>query len=321
MVTASEATKTSPPQEFIGNRAIKLRALVVEDQPEVAAAISEGLRLATVTYRVRHCPNLATAVKCLENEEFDVALLDLGLPDAKGIEAAATIKSIAPGLPVVVLTGEDFEALGADLMLQGVQDFLQKGEVSFKRIDHALRLACQRQRHEEELKKQAAYDYLTGLANRAELNIQMRRALKSARRQGTRIAVLAIDLDGFKLVNDSHGHDIGDLVLQESARRLVHVIRESDFAARVGGDEFIVMLESLHSPNDAWSVAQKICSQLSQPIRCKGRDCYISASIGIAMFPDHAFDSIQLCEFADRAMYEIKRNGKGAVRFYDSGDK
>lgn len=312
---------TKPPQEFLGNRSIELRVLVVEDQLEVAAAINEGLRLATVTYRVRHCPDLATAVKCLEKDEFDVALLDLGLPDAQGIESAATVKAIAPGLPVVVLTGEDFESLGADLMRHGVQDFLQKGEVSFKRIDHALRLACQRQRNEEELRKQAAYDHLTGLANRAELKIQMRRALNSARRRETRLAVLAIDLDGFKLINDSHGHDIGDLVLQESARRLVHLIRESDCAARVGGDEFVVLLESLHTPNDAWGVAQKICSQLSQSIRCKGQDCAISASIGIAMFPDHAFDSVQLCEFADQAMYEIKRNGKGAVRFYDPGRK
>jgi diguanylate cyclase (GGDEF)-like protein len=177
-------------------------------------------------------------------------------------------------------------------------------------------MACARQRHEDELKQQVAHDALTGLPNRSHFNQQMLRALAQASRSGKRVAILAIDLDGFKKVNDTNGHRIGDLVLKSTASRLLKHIRGGDCAARAGGDEFAVLLESLSDIDAAIATARKICEYLSEPIVIGGIENKISASIGISIYPDHAQDPIQLYDFADQAMYVIKRNGKGAVRVY-----
>lgn len=293
-----------------------MRILLIEDDAAFADAVKVGLELSTVSYGICHCSTLQAAIRRLKWDAFDAVLIDLGLPDAHGSEAAELVRSIAPQLPVVVLTGEDFEAFGTDLMRHGIQDFLQKGDVSVSRIDQSLRMACERQRLEEDLKKQAAYDHLTGLANRAELNNQLHRALNNAIRQGTRVAVLAIDLDGFKQVNDRYGHLFGDIVLQQSAARILRWTRASDCAARVGGDEFIVVLESSPELDTVIAKAEKICRHLNEPINCNGIECKISASIGIALFPDHGVCRQRLCEYADEAMYAIKHNGKGAVHVY-----
>jgi diguanylate cyclase (GGDEF)-like protein len=293
-----------------------MRILLLEDHTDAAAAVTAGLSRAPESYEVQHCVTLSAAIKRLRSVHFDAALVDLGLPDTQGTESAIALKTLWPKLPVVVLTAQDFESVGPELMRHGIQDYLQKGDVSFARIDQSLRMACARQRHEDELKQQVAHDALTGLPNRSHFNQQMLRALAQASRSGKRVAILAIDLDGFKKVNDTNGHRIGDLVLKSTASRLLKHIRGGDCAARAGGDEFAVLLESLSDIDAAIATARKICEYLSEPIVIGGIENKISASIGISIYPDHAQDPIQLYDFADQAMYVIKRNGKGAVRVY-----
>ena len=164
----------------------------------------------------------------------------------------------------------------------------------------------------------AHHDALTGLPNRLVFEEQLDRALERARRAGTRIALVFIDLNGFKSINDRLGHAAGDQVLQHMARRLREALRGSDSVARLGGDEFVAILESLsveRSPHDeARAVAGKLLAALTPPVRLEQGPQQVGASLGIAMFPDHAQSKDRLIHLADLAMYEAKRSGDNQYR-------
>jgi diguanylate cyclase (GGDEF)-like protein len=162
-------------------------------------------------------------------------------------------------------------------------------------------------------------DPLTGLANRASFLPAFEQAVERARRRGGRLAALFIDLDGFKQVNDAHGHAAGDRFLVEVARRLREGIRASDLVARLGGDEFFAVLEDLLEPGLAEGVARKLLAELVRPVDLGAVQVRASASIGIAIFPDHGDDAATLMRHADAAMYEAKQSGKSTFALYGSG--
>lgn len=161
-----------------------------------------------------------------------------------------------------------------------------------------------------ELEHLAQHDALTDLPNRALFDDRMGIALAAARRDGSRLALLFIDLDRFKPINDSLGHAAGDRVLKGVADRIRHNIRESDTAARIGGDEFVVLLRSIPSREDALRVAQKIADAIDQPFELDGCALSISASIGVAVFPEDGADAAALSRHADAAMYRAKDAGR-----------
>jgi diguanylate cyclase (GGDEF)-like protein/PAS domain S-box-containing protein len=164
----------------------------------------------------------------------------------------------------------------------------------------------------------AHHDALTDLPNRILLNDRLRQAIALARRDRGRLAVLFIDLDRLKPVNDTLGHDIGDLLLKEVARRLLEVVtREADTAARLGGDEFVVLLQRVNKEQDAVLMAKKILTVLNQPFTVFRHEISISACVGIALYPQHGDDGTQLLKNADAAMYEAKRAGRNAYRVFD----
>ncbi|MBI2277834.1 MAG: diguanylate cyclase [Dechloromonas sp.] len=166
---------------------------------------------------------------------------------------------------------------------------------------------------------QANYDALTGLANRRLLTHRLEQMIIDARRSREFIALLFVDLDGFKAVNDTYGHEAGDLVLQETALRLQAGIRDSDLAARLAGDEFLVVLRHLASQEHAGAVAAKLVNALAQP-HCVGeRELGVSASIGIGIYPDDANNAGELIKNADLAMYRAKEAGKHTYRYYAGG--
>lgn len=169
----------------------------------------------------------------------------------------------------------------------------------------------ERKMAEEKLTRMALYDSLTGLPNRTNFFEKLEFSLAHARRNQSAVALLFIDLDGFKAVNDGMGHAAGDHLLREVARRLQGYIRESDLAARMGGDEFTIILNNLKSPAEAALVAQKLVSALSQPVAYGNQIItHIGASIGIALFPDHSQTEDGLIHEADGAMYRAKAAGK-----------
>jgi diguanylate cyclase (GGDEF)-like protein len=168
----------------------------------------------------------------------------------------------------------------------------------------------------DELTKLATHDVLTGLPNRQLVNDRLLQALSAARRDKLNMALMFIDLDEFKPVNDKYGHAVGDLLLKEAAKRIHDCLRKSDTVARIGGDEFIVLLPVIETKIDACGVAEKIRASLNEPFILAGEVLNISSSIGIALYPEHGLDEHALCQHADRAMYEVKNGGRNAVRVF-----
>ena len=162
----------------------------------------------------------------------------------------------------------------------------------------------------------AHFDLLTDLPNRSLLYDCLQQAIMICRRERTSLALMFLDLDMFKLVNDKYGHDIGDLLLKEAAMRMQGCLRESDTAARIGGDEFVVLLPSIDSEQAAILVAEKIRHELGQPFEISGHRLRISASIGIAIYPEHGSDDKMLLKNADTAMYMAKQGGRNTVLFF-----
>jgi diguanylate cyclase (GGDEF)-like protein/PAS domain S-box-containing protein len=173
-----------------------------------------------------------------------------------------------------------------------------------------------RKLEEERVLYQANYDQLTGLPNRTLFNDRLQRVVVEGRRAKTNVGLMFIDLDGFKAINDTLGHDAGDLLLKGTAERLNKAVRESDTVARLGGDEFTVIMPLLDSLDGAKLVASRILASLTQPFDLAGKEGRVSASIGISIFPAQAGDAGQLLHNADVAMYHAKRHGKANFQIW-----
>jgi diguanylate cyclase (GGDEF)-like protein len=186
-----------------------------------------------------------------------------------------------------------------------------------RRADHQLALhEAARADSDARMRYQAYHDLVTGLPNRASFNEQLEAALRRTKRAGRSTAVLLLDLDGFKLVNDSLGHDAGDELLKGVADRIEFCTRESDMVFRVGGDEFTVIAERLDTPESAANLAQRILNALAQPTRLGERDVVVGASIGIAVYPRDENNAEMLVKGADAAMYRAKEGGRNRFEFY-----
>lgn len=173
----------------------------------------------------------------------------------------------------------------------------------------------ERKREEEHIRRLAHYDVLTGLPNRALFLDRMRRALARAERRGGHLAVLYLDLDQFKPVNDTHGHAFGDRVLAEVAHRLSASVRDVDMVSRRGGDEFVILIEAADAQSAAGTVAAKLIQSVSAPYLIDGVEARIGACVGIALYPEHGKAPERLLEAADAALYEAKRRGRGGFLF------
>ena len=199
------------------------------------------------------------------------------------------------------------------VVVSGLSVMMSLAVGAFHRAVQGLLLEVAQQR--DEIEHLATHDKLTGLpllrlvAHRAEM------ALVHARRTGEKVAVMFVDLDGFKAVNDDFGHEAGDHVLAQVATRLRACVRASDTAARIGGDEFMVVLVGLRDAEAAGQIADGIVEAVSQPIAFASTTLTVGASVGIALFPDHAQDTNALRRVADQAMYRVKRAGKNAYAF------
>ncbi len=167
----------------------------------------------------------------------------------------------------------------------------------------------------------ARHDALTELPNRALFSDRQNNELARARRHGDHFAVIFLDLDNFKPINDSFGHAIGDLLLQQVARRLQEAIRASDTVGRIGGDEFVVLMPELLGADAALGLAEKIRQAVRQSFAINGHDLTISCSLGVAVFPEDGTDEITLTKSADEAMYRAKKNGRNSVQLAGSTDR
>ena len=181
-----------------------------------------------------------------------------------------------------------------------------------------MRDISERKKEEERLTYIAYHDVLTGLPNRAMFEEHLKKARDRSLRSNKALGVIFTDLDNFKPINDSLGHEAGDLVLIEVAKRFKSVIRSSDTVARLGGDEFVAIIENLEDSKDIELVAHKMLEVLQEPILLQGKEYKVGASLGIAILPDHASDLDELLDCADKAMYESKKGGRNQYRIYTS---
>lgn len=214
--------------------------------------------------------------------------------DSVTLEPDFSVRVLPSGTDEIVQLGKGFNAMLAEL---------ERNEVAQKSA-------------EAKLQYQALNDALTGLPNRRLFSDRLTQLLASAKREARFIALLYIDLDGFKLVNDSLGHSIGDALLVQVAERLQSRVRESDTLARLGGDEFTVVLSKLHRKEEAARVAQSLLDALATPFNIEGHQLSIGASIGISIFPDNAKDTVTLTQQADSAMYASKRDGRNRATYF-----
>jgi two-component system cell cycle response regulator len=251
---------------------------------------------------------------------YDLILLDLVMPGTDGFQVMESLKEIETDgyLPVLAVTADPAHKLRA--LQSGAKDFISKpfdlAEV-LMRVRNMLevRLLHEAARtHGKILESLALKDPLTGLANRRLLAERMSIALAHARRNQSVIAVVYLDLDGFRQINNTLGHGAGDTLLKMVAERLVATVREEDTVARLGGDEFIMGLWHLSGTDDAAKVASKVIEAVSQPYAIEGHTVSITASAGIGMYPTHGEDADALMRSADQALYETKRAGKNAYR-------
>jgi diguanylate cyclase (GGDEF)-like protein/PAS domain S-box-containing protein len=192
----------------------------------------------------------------------------------------------------------------------GDQCYTEQDQELLYFVGAQLTTAIERKRLHARLQYLADYDQLTQLPNRELLKERLRRALVQARRESGRMALLYVDLDQFKQVNDTFGHGVGDLLLQAVASRLKRCVRDTDTVARIGGDEFVILLENLQQPEDAGIVAEKVRHVLSEPLRLEGQLLSVLPSIGVALYPEHGIEEQQLFKHADDAMYAAKRAAK-----------
>lgn len=174
----------------------------------------------------------------------------------------------------------------------------------------------QRKQNEEQIRRQANYDALTGLPNRSLLVDRLASSLKSAYRESWRVALLFVDLDRFKEVNDSLGHVVGDKLLQLVAERLIGCVRETDTVSRFGGDEFVIVLEDIQQANDVAEIAKKILHAMGKSFPLAGREVFVGASIGITLYPDDTDDADSMLRNADMAMYRAKDAGRNNYQFF-----
>jgi diguanylate cyclase (GGDEF)-like protein/PAS domain S-box-containing protein len=180
---------------------------------------------------------------------------------------------------------------------------------------------AERERTEERIRYLATHDGLTGLPNRVLFSELLNVAIRTAQRHRQALAVMFIDLDRFKVINDSLGHEAGDALLKEMSLRLCAVLRASDIVGRLGGDVFVVLLPYIHTCHDAGAVARKLLGAAMEPLNIREHDCRVTASIGISLYPDHGDDEQTLMKNADTAMYLAKEQGKNTFEFYSHGAK
>ena len=424
------------------------RLLLIEDNPGDARLLREMLdEEGSRDTEVTHVECMREAEALLAEREFELILLDLGLPDAQGLEAVRRAHAAAPRSPLVVLTGQDDESLALNALQEGAEDYLVKGKIETRGLLRALRYAVERKVLEEalfaekeralvslkcigdavlctdlegritflnlvgerttgwslhdavgrpraevlhvldglgrevsrdqmpmavdldqtlhlpstwtlvrrdgreipiegsaapihdregkasgavvvfrdvsaaralalQMTHSAEHDFLTGLPNRMLLNDRVGQAIAVAPRHRKKVAVLFIDLDGFKHINDSLGHTSGDKLLQSIAARLVANVRAPDTVSRQGGDEFVVLLSEVERWEEAAVAAKRMLRTVAEPHSIDDHDLHISASIGVSVYPDDGMDAETLIKNADTAMYQAKANGRQGFQFF-----
>jgi len=301
-----------------------IQLLLVEGDPDAAADIDRMLRgIPGTQFAISQANRVEDALRMLRDGRFEVMLLDLSLEEGNGLETLARAKLAAQSVPIIAITSQGDDAQAIRALRVGALDYLVKGESDARLVAQTVRHAVESQRILNELTLArerehfiATHDPLTGLSNRRAFREQLARSLAYSERTDSRVALLVLDIDGFKAINDSLGHPVGDQLLNLISQRLLQAARKSDMVARVGGDEFLVMLQPFKRDEDPARVAQRIIRCISRPCKLAGSEYRVTASIGVAMFPRDGSDPDLLIRNADTAMHHAKAEGRNRYSYY-----
>lgn len=308
--------------------------LVVDD--DLATRMIARACLENTGFRVAEAQNGLIAVTEFDQLKPNAILLDVIMPQLDGFDACRTIRKLPGGehIPILMITGMDdmdsmhksYEAGATDFITKPINwDILNYRVKYMLRASEAFNDVIDKQKQIREL---AFYDHLTGLANRTQFKDTLEQSLAESAEEERMLAVLFMDLDRFKIINDTLGHHVGDLLLKSAADRISALIRNTDTFSRVnedtsknyfsrqGGDEFTIMLPCLKKPEDAGQIARRINKTLAKAFYIEGHEIFISASIGISIFPLNGSEADILMKHADLAMYHAKQNGKNGFQFY-----
>lgn len=302
-----------------------LRVLIVEDSEDDAALLVGALEGGGYTPAFKRVETCSAMKAALEQQVWDIVISDYSMPQFSGLAALALVQEHGLDLPFIIMSGTIGEEIAVEIMKAGAHDYIMKNRPTrlIPAIERELREAkVRKDRKEAEamLQHLAYYDPLTDLPNRTLLQDRLRQAVIAAQRGSKPVALLLMDLDRFKEINDTLGHHNGDLVLQQVGLRLRGVLREVDTVARLGGDEFAVLLP-LSKSEDALLVARKIIKALEPPFVIQDILVAVEVSIGIALHPDHGANTDLLVQRADVAMYAAKKSGRGHMVYSSEHDK
>jgi diguanylate cyclase (GGDEF)-like protein len=308
-----------------------LKVLLVEDDQEFASILK--IRLSKETnprLEITSLPTLQQALEALGEKNWDLVLLDLMLPDSSGIQTFTAIRSQARHTPVVIMSGLDNDSLAIDAVRKGAEDYLVKGELNSRFLLRIMHHAIDRHRIKEKLasvtgrlretnlrlERMALLDPLTELYNRRGLQQALKRETQLLAREGGQLMVLLFDIDDFKKINDSLGHPVGDILLKETAKKVQESVRISDHVARIGGDEFILLLPRTHL-KEGLHLAERLRFAISNTtVTISEKETLrITASFGLASVPNHVTSVDDLLTISDPFLRQSKNEGKNRISY------
>ena len=295
-----------------------LSVLIAEDSEADTERLLRELRRAGYDPAWERVETADAMRAALDRQEWDIVISDFTMPWFNGMEALRLLQQRKLDIPFIIVSGTVGEQRAVEIMRAGAHDYIVKGDTVrlVPAIERALKEAEARRndrRGQERVQHLAYYDPLTGLPNRTLFADRLQQAVLVGRRKKQHFALMTMDLDHFKEANDTHGHSAGDRVLQQVATRLKTCLRESDTLARMGGDEFAVLLPPASHLDGATTMARKMLVAFSESFQVGDQKLKIGASLGIALFPEHSNSTDLLMRAADAAMYAAKRTQSGFI--------
>lgn len=299
-----------------------LNVLIVEDSEPDTELLLDQLRRAGYDLAWERVETSGAMNAALDRREWDIVIADYTMPHFRGIEALKLLQEREVDIPFIMLSGTIGEDVAVGAMKAGAHDYIMKNNTArllpaIARELNEARVRREFRRAQERVRYLAYYDPLTDLPNRALFTDRLEQAVLLGQREKHCFTLMLMDLDRFKIINDTLGHHAGDQALQQVAARLKTCLRESDTVARMGGDEFSLLLPTTAHEDGAVVVAQKILTAIAKPFRIEDRDFHVGISLGVALFPEHGGEVDALLRAADMAMYEAKRP-RNDFRIYNS---
>lgn len=301
---------------------IPLSVLFVDDSVDDVDLIARHLSQCGFLLEWQRVEREDALIAAMEMRDWDIVLCDYVIPGYGGPAALRAVRRVDPWMPLIFISGAVSEGTVVEAMKAGAQDYVMKNNLSRLKpaIERAIRdEMCQRNQYRAatRLAYLAHHDLVTGLANRALYQNRLQQCIESSRRRRHRMAVVFMDLDRFKQINDRWGHEYGDILLRGVGARITKTVRCADVVARIAGDEFALLLTNLERTEDAARAMTALRVAFDEPFLIQDQILHARLSAGVAFYPDHAEEPDKLLRCADVAMYCAKKSG-GGYRFYDS---